>query len=182
VQTAGLANGSRVNFYGFAGSQPIEVGGYFHPPDYMLVTCPDLDITLPGLPLSVLPIEAKTFTYRSGKRKATFHQFPVTLAYAITDYKCQSLTLEQVVIDLKHPSTGFAPAASTYVQLSRCRSLDRLSIIHPFDPSELTMKLSRELTDELKWEEDMDLSTRERYDLLIGARLTPLSDGSPNVT
>jgi len=41
-----------------------------------------------------------------------FHQFPVTMAYAITDYKCQSLTFEQVVVDLKCPSTGFAPAAA----------------------------------------------------------------------
>src|SRR5216117_1168405 len=182
MQTTGLANGSRVNFYGFAGSQPIELGGYFHPPDYMLVTCPDLDITLPGLPRSVLPIQAKTFTYRSGKRKATFYQFPVTMAYAITDYKCQSLTFDQVVVDLKCPSTGFAPAASAYVQLSRCRALDRLSILRPFDPSELTTKLSRELSDELKWEEEMDLKTREKYDPLISARLAPLSDGSPAVT
>ena len=176
VKTAGLANGSRVNFYGFAGSQPIELGGYFHPPDYMLVTCPDLDITLPGLPRSVLPIQAKTFTYRSGKRKATFYQFPVTMAYAITDYKCQSLTFEQVVVDLKHPPTGFAAAASAYVQLSRCRTIDRLSIIRPFDPSELTTNLSRELSNELKWEEKMDLNTCERYDSLISTHLAPLSD------
>ena len=182
MRTAGLANGSRVYFYGFAGSQPIEVGGYFHPPDYMLVTCPDLDITLPGLPRSVLPIQAKTFTYRSGKRKATFFQFPVTMAYTITDYKCQSLTFDQVVVDLKRPSTGFAPAASAYVQLSRRRALDQLSIIRPFDPSELTTKLSRELSDELKWEEEVDLKTRERYDPLISARLTPLLNGSPAVT
>jgi len=86
----------------------------------MLVMCEDLDITLPGLPRSVLAIQPKTFTYRSGKPKATFYQFPVTMSYAITDYKCQSLTFEQVVVDLKHPSTGFAPAASAYVQLSRC--------------------------------------------------------------
>ena len=136
----------------------------------------DLDFTLPGLPPSVLPIQPKTFMYRSGRRKATLYQFPVTLAYAITDYKCQSLTFEQVVVDLKRPSTGFAPAASAYVQLSRCRALDRLSIIRPFDPSELTTKFSRELSDELKWEQEMDLDTRQRYDSLISAPLAPLSD------
>ena len=152
------------------------MGGYFHPPDYMLMTCPNLDIMLPGLPRSVLPIQAKTFTYRSGKRQATFYQFPVTLAYAITDYKCQSLTFDQVVVDLKHPSTGFVPAASAYVQLSRCRTIDWLSIIRPFDPSELTTKLSKELSDELKWEEEMDLKTCEKYDSLISACLAPLSD------
>jgi hypothetical protein len=143
----------------------------------MLVTCPDLDITLPGLPRSVVPIQVKTYTYRSGKREATFCQFSITLTYAITDYKCQSLTFEQVGVDLKSPSTGFVPAASAYVQLSRWRALDRLSIIRPFDRSELTTKLSKELTDELKWEEDMDLETRKGYDSLISAPLTP-----PHVT
>jgi hypothetical protein len=87
----------------------------FIPPDYMLVTCPALDITLLGLPRSVLSIQPKTFTYRSGQRKATFHQFPVTMAYSITDYKCQSLTFEQLVVDLKRAPMGFAPAASAYV-------------------------------------------------------------------
>ena len=147
----------------------------------MLVTCPNLDFTLPGLPPSVLPIQAKSFMYRSAKRQATFYQFPVTLAYAITDYKCQSLTFDQVVVDLKRPSTGFAPAASAYVQLSRCRTIDRLSIIRPFDPAELTTKLSKELSDELKWQEEMDLKTRERYDSLISARLEPLSNWSLEV-
>jgi hypothetical protein len=136
----------------------------------MLVTCPNLDVVLPGLPSSVFPIQAKTFTYRSGKREATLHQFPVTMAYAITDYKCQSMTFDRVVVDLKRPSTGFAPAASPYVQLSRCRAIDRLSILRPFDPSELTTKLSRELSDELEWQEDMDLKTRERYDAPISTR------------
>src|SRR5579859_5461889 len=134
---------------------------------------------LPGLPRSVLPIQAKTFTYRSSKPKTTFHVLPITMAYAITD---QSLTFEQVMVDLKCRCTGFAPAASTYVQLSRCRVLDRLSIIRPFVPSELTTKLSRELSNELKWEDEMDLKMCERYDPLISTRLAPLSDRSFAVT
>jgi hypothetical protein len=133
----------------------------------MLVTCPNLDIALPGLPPSVIPIEAKPLKYRSGKRKATLYQFPVTVAYAITDYKCQSLTFDSVAVDLKRPLTGFSSAASAYVQLSRCRSLDRLSIIRPFDPSELTTKLSKELCDELEWEDDLDRATQVLYDSLM---------------
>ena|SRR5271170_6158308 len=128
----------------------------------MLVTCSGLDIILPGLLPSVVPIQPNTFMYRSGKCKVTFYQFSVTLTYAITDYKCQSLTFEQVVINLKRPSLAFAPAASAYVQLSQRRVLDQLSIIHPFDPSELTMKLSGELSNELESEEEMDLSTHEK--------------------
>src|SRR5205814_10516851 len=109
------------------------------------------DFILSGLPPSVLPIQAKSFMYRSAKHQAMFYQFPVTLAYAITDYKCQNLTFDQVVVDLKCPSMGFAPTASAYVQLSQCRMIDRLSIICPFNPAEPTMKLSKELSDELRW-------------------------------
>ena len=42
--------------------------------------------------------------------------------------------------------------------------------------------LSRELSDQLKWEEEIDLKTRERYDPLISVGLAPMSDGSPEVT
>jgi len=161
--TSGLANGSRVKFFGFSASFPIEPGSSVHPPDYMLVTCSDPNIVVPGLPPSVLPIRPIKFTYKSGTRKASLYQFPVTLAYAITDYKCQGLTFDRVSIDLKRPPTGFASGASAYVQLSRCRALDRLSIIRPFDPSELRTKLSNELSDELKWEEDLDRATRIYY-------------------
>ena len=94
------------------------------------------------------------------------HQFPVTMAYAITDYKCQSLTFDYVVVDLKRPPTGFSSAASAYVQLSRCKAIDHLSIIRPFHPSELTAKLSKELSDELKWEAHLDRITRAKYDSL----------------
>lgn len=93
------------------------------------------------------------------------YQFPVTVAYAITDYKCQSLTLDSAFIDLKRPPTGFASGASAYVQLSRCRALNRLSIIRPFDPAELKEKLSKELLDELKWEQELDRDTRTKYDI-----------------
>ena len=129
----------------------------------MLVACPNVNITLPGLPPSVLPIGLKTFTYRSGKRRASLCQFPVTLAYAITDYKCQGLTLDHALVDLKRPPTGFASAASPYVQLSRCRAIKCLSILRPFDMSELTTGFSKELCDELRWQEELDQITSVRY-------------------
>ena len=50
-----------------------------------------VEIALPGLPPSVVGIEPKLLTYKlAGLGKvATYSQFPVTFAYAITDYKCQ---------------------------------------------------------------------------------------------
>ena len=132
------------------------MSGYFHPLDFMLVTVSNLVVHLPGLPPSVLPIEAKIFMYKSSKRKTTLYQFHVILAYIITDYKCQDLTFDQVYVDLKHSLTGFTSAASAYIQLSRCRVINQLSIVHSFDSSELTTELSKDLHDKLKWKEELD--------------------------
>lgn len=129
----------------------------------MLMIYPNLNVALPGLPPSVLPIEAKTFTYRCGKRKTTLYQFPIILVYVIIDYKCQDLTFDRACVDLKRPPWGFASAVSAYVQLSRCRTLNQLSILRPFDPSELMTKLPKDLCDELEWEEEIDRTTHLMY-------------------
>lgn len=55
---------------------------------------------------------------------ASAKQYPIKLAYALTVHKCQSLTLEAVDYDL---SGTFAPGMA-YVAISRCKTLDRLSI------------------------------------------------------
>jgi len=61
------------------------------PPAYMLVKVNDgLGISVLGLPPSVVPIAPIRFTYRVGPHKyVKLLQFPVTLAYAITDFKCR---------------------------------------------------------------------------------------------
>ena len=67
-----------------------------------------------------------TFTFKVGvKGSATFRQFATTLAYAITDYKCQGDTYGDTYGDgllpgLQKPLTV---AASMYVKLSRVQSL-----------------------------------------------------------
>jgi hypothetical protein len=108
-----------------------------------------------------------SLTFSRGKRKATFNQFPVTLAYAITDYKCQGETyFDGLLTDLHKPLTGSTQAASLYVQLSRVQSLQQLSIMRDFDPAELRTPLSEDLIDELEWEEEMDKMTVEKYSYL----------------
>jgi hypothetical protein len=93
-----------------------------------------------------------------------YKQFAVTLVYAITDYKCQGETyFNGLLTDLKKPLTGSTQAASPYVQLSRVRSLEELSIIRDFDPEELRKPLPEDLIKELKWEEHMDEVTKEKY-------------------
>ena len=55
----------------------------------------------------------------------SFNQFPFRLAWAITVHKSQGKTFTKVHIDLGH--RAFA-AGQTYVALSRCRTLDDLSL------------------------------------------------------
>ena len=111
-----------------------------------------IEIALLGLPPSVIGIEPQLSTYNAGHgKKVSFTQFPITLAYAITDYKCQGQTFEWVIVDLKKPC-GRSPKSSPYVQLSRAQTRSRLSILRPFTIDKLTSDLPNELVMELEWQ------------------------------
>lgn len=58
----------------------------------------------------------------------TYQQLPVTLGWAVTIHKCQGLTMTSATIDLGRGA--FAPG-QTYVALSRCRSLDAITLARP---------------------------------------------------
>ena len=152
----GLVNGAIVEFYGFEEVQTNNNYITASCPTYMLVKLlqdPRAAISLPGLPTGVIPIETVKFTYCKPHGQVSLEQFPVTLAYVITDYKCQGNTFRWVIVDIKTPAgfgSGPTSAISAYVQLSRATSLDRLSIMRPFDPEDLRRPLPSELVDELR--------------------------------
>jgi hypothetical protein len=154
-----LVNGAIVEFNGFAEAEPRD-NILYRPPPYMLVKLlhdSDGQIRIPTLPTSVVPIKPVKFKHNyPGGRNAKLEQFPVTPAYAITDYKCQGKTFKYVIVDLKKPS-GRGPSAPTsaYVQLSRATALNRVSIMRPFDIAELTAPLPQQLVNELSWQEEV---------------------------
>ena len=161
-----------VEFYGFPDSHLItQVQGMENnitsPPAYMLVKllhAVDVNVSIPGLPGSVVAIEPVEFRYNGRDNKyVKFLQFPFTLAYAMTDYKCQGQTFEWVVVDLKKPPIGFSTVCSPYVQLSRAKALNQLSIMRPFNADELRTPLSMPLQKELQWQEEMAAITQNRY-------------------
>ena len=161
-----LVNGKIVYFHGFADAQwKRQEGHIISPPAYMLVRVPGSKVKLGDLPVGVVAMPPSTETVKVGiKGSATFRQFAVTLAYAITDYKCQGDTyVDGLLSDLRKPLTGSTEAASLYVQLSRIQSLQQLSIMRSFDPGELWKPLPAELLKELEWEAQIDEDTRVRY-------------------
>jgi hypothetical protein len=90
-----LVNGEIVNFCGFIDSEGnLQTGHVITAPTFMLVKVPGSQVQVGHFPVGVIPLERLDISFKVAKTSigTKYKQFPVTLAYVITDYKCQGET------------------------------------------------------------------------------------------
>ncbi|KAF8076845.1 hypothetical protein FPV67DRAFT_1472856 [Lyophyllum atratum] len=97
--------------------------------------------TLEGLEECVIPVEPATISHRmkmqthEGKttqKTVRRRQFPLTAAYAFTDYRSQGQTLPYVLIDIASPPTGTLTLFNLYVALSRSSGRETIRLLRDF--------------------------------------------------
>ena len=64
-------------------------------------------------------------------------QFPITGAYAFTDYRSQGQTISQAIIDIAPPSRGSLNLFNLYVALSQCPEREHIQLLRGFKPDML---------------------------------------------
>jgi len=90
----------------------------------------------------VIPIEPVQTKYKISvvdsdekTSRCTFErrQFPITAAYAFTDYRSQGQTITCAFVDIANPPTGGLSLFNLYVALSRSSGRDVIRLLRDFD-------------------------------------------------
>jgi len=95
---------------------------------------------------TAIPVFDLSSPVKIGNMSVTRHQVPVTPAWAITEYKAEGSTYDRVTVDLHWQNISSKDGSShkrycsSYVQLTRTRSLQGLSLLQPVTLKDLSGK------------------------------------------
>ncbi|GLB44644.1 putative G-quadruplex DNA unwinding [Lyophyllum shimeji] len=132
--------------------------------------------TLEGLEECVIPVEPATTSYRmkmqthEGKttqKTIRRRQFPLTAAYAFTDYRSQGQTLPYVLIDIASPPTGTLTLFNLYVALSRSSGRATIRLLRDFNDDVFKVSHDPALMMEDDRIAEMDSATKLWYSKVI---------------
>jgi ATP-dependent exoDNAse (exonuclease V) alpha subunit len=131
---------------------------------------------LEGLQENVIPIEPAITTYRIKIQQDKGHtiqktvrrrQFPMTAAYAFTDYRSQGQTLPYVIIDIGSPPTGTLSLFNLYVALSRSSGRGSIRLLRDFDDKLFMASHDPALVDEDERLENLNMETNLWYERMV---------------
>ncbi|KIO14777.1 hypothetical protein M404DRAFT_119981 [Pisolithus tinctorius Marx 270] len=134
---------------------------------------------LAGLDNCVIPVKPRTQTFRmkceqkDGKvvtKTVKRRQFPMTGAYAFTDYHSQGQTIPHVVVDIATPPTGGLNLFNLYVALSRSSGRSTIHLLCDFDEKLFQASHSAELIAEDDRLEVLNMETKKQWEKEIGTQ------------
>jgi hypothetical protein len=144
-----------------------------HLPAYILVQLDQTCVTqLEGLPPCIIPVRpvSKSFTITvmvDGKPQnhtVKRRQFPMTAAYAFTDYRSQGQTISHVLVDIASPPTGGLSLFNLYVALSRSSGCSTIHLLRDFDDDTFKARHNPKLLAEDDRLDYLDKTTKRRWE------------------
>ena len=167
-QSLGVANGSvftAMDVLPDPSSEQIELPGgviiHSRPP----MSESTKSIQLPGLDTGVVPLlPISEPVTRQGRASYTWRTgLPCTPSFAITDYKSQSQSFDKACLDIDSSSSF----SSLYVSLSRCRTLEGVSLLRPITQAVWSKEPSSSIKDGMVRLEELSRRTLEEWKDLL---------------
>ncbi|KIM64653.1 hypothetical protein SCLCIDRAFT_114614 [Scleroderma citrinum Foug A] len=98
------------------------------------------------------------------RRTVKHRQFPVTPAYAFTDYRAQGQTIPYVIVDIATPPTGGLNLFNLYVALSHSSGRSSIRLLRDFNSKVFQAAHSADLLAEDDRLKALDAETQKQWE------------------
>ena len=155
-----------------------DVTIHFGPPlGILLQSSETASLAVPALPAEMVLIRPTSHTldptdshFKFLSTKCTRRGLPVVPAFVLTDYKSQSKTFAEVLLELRgNRMTNGEPSkcdfTSLYVQLSRCKTLQGIKLLSPVRPQDfIGNRLDQTMVDATQRLKNLAAETKRIYE------------------